>query len=375
MHSLKIILPVIILCVGLVLPLQAQKIKRYFPIFTYDTDTLNEGKNKELNLVPILYRSPETGIATGLVAFGLFKIGGGKDTNVRTSNISMPLVITQLKQYVFWLQYNLIFPRENLFWRGVNIVQRFNEYYYGIGNEAKSADKELIEYNLMRINQRLLFRAYKRHFIGPQYQAYYTWNLTGKEVLAREGTVGNKGYFSSGLGASYFYDSRDNIVASYSGTFVDIGTYLYAKAFGSDYLFTNTIIDLRKFVEIRKNNILAFQLFGSLNEGDVPFMQIAHIGGPNNMRGYYFGRYRDKILTTFQAEYRLPLFWKFGMVAFGGVGNVAKDFQVYDFNNIKIAGGTGLRYLINKYERVNIRFDVGFTNEGMNFYLNVGEAF
>ncbi len=94
------------------------------------------------------------------------------------------------------------------------------------------------------------------------------------------------------------------------------------------------------------------------------------------MRGYFYGRYRDNFYGMFQAEYR-QYFWKrLGFVAFAGAGNVSHNILEYDFSNLKYSYGAGLRFLFNKKEKVNLRMDIGFGNDGnRGIYFGIQEAF
>jgi outer membrane protein assembly factor BamA len=100
------------------------------------------------------------------------------------------------------------------------------------------------------------------------------------------------------------------------------------------------------------------------------------LGGSYWMRGYYYGRYRDKNMVTFQTEYRFPLFWRFGGVAFAGLGDVAPEFKKFNTKTIKWTFGTGLRFTFDAQEKINARLDFGFGNDGnFGFYAMVVEAF
>jgi outer membrane translocation and assembly module TamA len=95
------------------------------------------------------------------------------------------------------------------------------------------------------------------------------------------------------------------------------------------------------------------------------------------MRGYFYGRYRDKAYMTAQAEYRRHLWWKLGGVVFLGFGQVGPELSAYRLDSFHSSYGFGLRYLFNPEEHVNIRVDFGFgrndTTTGV--YFGVEEAF
>lgn len=94
------------------------------------------------------------------------------------------------------------------------------------------------------------------------------------------------------------------------------------------------------------------------------------------MRGYYEGRYKDKQEFVIQTEYRMPIYKRIGAVIFGGVGNVNDKVSDFSLNKLKYSYGAGLRFAINKSEKLNIRIDYGIAG-GINkgFYLQIGEAF
>jgi hypothetical protein len=54
---------------------------------------------------------------------------------------------------------------------------------------------------------------------------------------------------------------------------------------------------------------------------------LALLGGPETMRGYYMGRYRDKQLLAAQVEWRFSIWWRFIGVGFYGIGDVTNDFH------------------------------------------------
>jgi len=94
------------------------------------------------------------------------------------------------------------------------------------------------------------------------------------------------------------------------------------------------------------------------------------------MRGYFSGRFRDKMMNAIQVEYRLPIYWRFGAVGFAGVGIIANRFSDYSIDELKYSLGSGLRFAILPKEKLNIRFDVAWGNfNSFNYYLILAESF
>ncbi|MFT4780073.1 MAG: outer membrane translocation and assembly module TamA, partial [Flavobacteriales bacterium] len=113
---------------------------------------------------------------------------------------------------------------------------------------------------------------------------------------------------------------------------------------------------------------------------DVPFNQLALMGGESLMRGYYYGRYRDNNQLAAQVEYRfLPIPFNFtdriGAAVFAGAGSVFNQVNTLEISDFVISGGAGLRVLLFPKKDIWTRLDVAFTREGAGFYLFVGESF
>jgi outer membrane protein assembly factor BamA len=120
---------------------------------------------------------------------------------------------------------------------------------------------------------------------------------------------------------------------------------------------------------------LALQSLVIIQTGTVPFLNLAQMGGPYTMRGYFEGRFRDKNLMLFQLEYRVPVIWRLGVVGFLGIGNVAEKIDQIDFGSLKSSYGFGIRYLFSETEKIQIRLDIGFGKGSSGFYVSIFEAF
>jgi hypothetical protein len=93
------------------------------------------------------------------------------------------------------------------------------------------------------------------------------------------------------------------------------------------------------------------------------------------MRGLYEGRYRDKNVIAAQLEYRLPMWRRFGAVAFAGLGEVAPKIGNFELKSFKHTAGLGLRYQLVPAEKINLRMDFGWSKDSSGFYVALTEAF
>jgi outer membrane protein assembly factor BamA len=202
-------------------------------------------------------------------------------------------------------------------------------------------------------------------------------------TFARTDVPGEDGGFTGGLGPMMTFDSRDNAVSSRSGSLVAVTWLGFGPYVGSEHDFWKLQTEVRHFFPIGEASALALRYYGEFQGGDVPYYQLAMLGGDELLRGYFMGRYRDKDMLVLETEYRFPLFWRFGATVFAGAGEVAD--RAGDLASVPIhwAFGGGLRLALNTRERLNLRLDVGLTPDILrNFpdmfpavYFTAAEAF
>jgi hypothetical protein len=332
-------------------------------------------KKRSYLLAPQLDRSPETGFLTGLYYLQLFKIG--KDTSARTSNTETTLSYTQNNQFVTEVNNTLLFPGEKYILRGSTVYKNFSEYFYGIGNNTRSADEQLIRFDNVQFIQRLTRVVLPHTFVGIQYQYNLVANLRypAGGILDTGRVAGSAGSRTSGAGFVFLYDTRDNVINSYKGFYLDISNYVNRKEFGSQYNFNNLTIDARKFFELWPRNILGLQLVMNFNDQHPPFRQLGLMGGDVMMRGIYQGRFRDNHLIAAQAEYRFPVWRWLGFCVFGGMGEVADAMSHFSMDGIHYTYGAAVRVMFIKHERVNIGVDLGLGSHTSGVYFGSGESF
>jgi outer membrane protein assembly factor BamA len=323
----------------------------------------------------MLNRTPETGFLTGLHYMQFFKMS--RDSNLRTSNLDFTFSYTEKKQAIVMLNNTLIFKNGKYILRGTNAYKKWNEYFWGIGNDAPESNKELVNFNLRQVTQRFSRAITSKLFAGIQYQYYQVSEVSSPRggLLDSLPIAGAQGSLTSGVGVHILYDSRDNVINSYKGFYLDIGNYVNDKHFGSNYSFNNFTVDARRYIQIFPRQILALQGIVNFNWGEVPFKQMASIGGEKMMRGYYYGRYRDYNMIAFQAEYRFPVWRWVGLCVFGSCGGVAAKVNQFNTRNVLFTYGICFRILWIKHERVNVGFDIGVGKHTAGSYGGTGEVF
>ncbi|SDY49043.1 BamA/TamA family outer membrane protein [Hymenobacter psychrophilus] len=343
--------------------------------------------------VPIAFYQQETGFAGGVAILPVWRFG--TDTTVRKSNARLIAWISQKKQTTVQLTHTIFTKEEKFFFSGELSYFDLAFKYYGRGNDTNEDVYSNIQYPLWVFDEKALVKVMPNLFVGLRYRLTDLGEVKLKDG-DDESTPGpyeeipaeqRGGYTTSGVGPALLYDSRDNVLATYQGNFVDAHVLFAGKGLGSDYNFTRYMVDARHFNPLfgSNNTILALQFLGQYHTGDVPFREWggmgATLGGSlyNNaylMRGIYEGRYRDRQFTTAQAEIRQKLFWRIDGAVFGAVGQVAPNIDEYSFDRMRYAGGAGIRFRFNRRDRLNIRLDYGVGSGGNSgIIFAVGEAF
>ena len=350
-------------------------VKSYINSIINDTTSASEPR---FIAYPTLAYSPETKWEIGLSA--LYVYYAQRDTTNRLSEINAFTFITLENQYGLWLDHALYSDKSNWFYLGRFRYQQFPLLYYGIGPDTPAEELAQVDANSLQLRERVLRKIYKGVYLGLGFDLQRLTSVEFEQI-GDEPILLPTGYNGStnvGLGLGLVFDQRHNVLNVREGFFGETGFLRYSDKWGSKYDFTNYFLDARYFQPMAKNNVLATQFFAATNTGNVPFNQLALMGGESLMRGYYLGRYRDKSLLASQIEYRfLPFSFskRLGASAFFGAGTVAPSIGELSLSKLKVAGGAGLRFLLFPKKDVFTRLDLAFTEEGNGVYFFIGEAF
>ena len=345
------------------------------------SDTIDVSKPKFI-VYPVVAYTPETSWEFGLSS--LFIYYAKQDTSNRLSEINGLTFFTLENQYGLWFDHALYSDQDKWFFLGRIRLQSFPLLYHGIGSNSPEEYIARVDANQINIKERILRKVRNNFFVGLEVDFQ---RLAAVDFVPAEGSnvldnlpLGNNGSSNLGLGLGVVYDNRHNVLNVRKGFFSELGVLNYNQSWGSTFDFTTVISDTRIFRPVGKNNIFAAQLLGQFNSGQVPFNQLALMGGESIMRGYYYGRYRDQNQLAAQVEYRfLPIPFSFtdriGAAVFAGAGKVFPELANFNLSNIVASGGAGVRFLLFPEKDIYTRFDVAFTQEGPGFYLFIGEAF
>ncbi|MEL7425346.1 MAG: BamA/TamA family outer membrane protein [Bacteroidota bacterium] len=351
-----------------------------FPIGKQRDSTEFENK---MVFAPVVQYEPATNLGLGIGGKLLFKPRGvGADT--RTSNIPFSFTYTLRNQVIFSAGYTVFFNHENYLLKGVTEFSQFPLKYFGIGNNTLEVNSQEITYTNFVIEPLLLRKISPGIFVGGgiRYNTYQGVKLNEDHGDTPAGTPlqDELGSTSLGVELAITIDKRDNVLNASEGIFAEFTHGLYDEAIGSTHDFMLTKLDYRQYFKVweRRPDILGFQFYSRLAWNGTPALELSALGGPEIMRGFQEGRFRDRYAFFTQAEYRWQALDRIGFVFFAGAGEVSAELDELNISDLKYSLGSGIRIKIVKSENLNIRFDYAYglgTESDRNFYLGIAESF
>ncbi len=321
--------------------------------------------------LPIAFYGEETNVGLG-VSGGYYYVNGDN----KISSIQGNMVYTLKNQVSFSVLPKIYSSTRDFYYSGHVKLNYYPDKFFGVGRNTPDSLEEGYtskDISLLLQRQRILFGVL---MVGAQVQAnYYQAKDIKMDGLLSRGVLGMDDKFTVGAGLLLTWDTRDNMFYASDGEFYKASLMVYNKIFGSTLNISRLTLDLRNFYPLGRNHIVALQVYGDMTWGDTPFQLMPNLGGGDILRGYYKGRYRDKMMLCAQAEYRFPIYKWLKGTAFAGVGDVANDLDRFDISQSKVAYGAGLRARVNPVN-VHLRFDVAFTRDREPaFYFTASEAF
>ena len=331
------------------------------------SQTYEKEQGLNSSIIPTAYYTPEKGLGIGALYVGLYNLSDTKLS--QPSSLSLNSYYSENNSYGVSLKNKNFFESdENRLFIHANIANDVS-YFYGLSGQSENVTSynseefsaDVIWLRKVASNIYLGFGVIGA-YINPSDIDVNTTNNT--DLLVKDSSMGGS--------IKIDYDSRDNVDNAFKG--INLGfqfNQMYSKSQSETYeQYQVYYSQYHQFQNL--TGTLAWQVKGEFNSDDTPFVQLANLGGDEKLRGYIEGRYVDNNMVFSQVEYRIPIYWRVGMVFWTGAGSVANDISGL-FDDTLISYGTGFRFNIK--DRVNLRADIGFGDDGAEFYLNINEVF
>jgi hypothetical protein len=330
-----------------------------------NTSDTTDSKKVKILPFPTLGYEPETKFHLGVVS--LFTLDLYQDNFTRLSNAKIEFNYTFRDQVILESEWSYFFKKEEWFSEGIIHFSKYPDFYYGLGVDVPESNKLLYQSNRFILDMGLYKRIHGRLFFGGGLRYLDYFNLETKEFNPFPELTSER---NIGLHSSIFYDTRNNLLNASKGVFarIDAGTNWGSNSYGIIRM------DGRKYWTFSHDIVLATRIYNSFSINQPNFYDYSFLGGDDYVRGYFYGKYRDRHLSTFQLEIRTPQVWRFGLAIISGLSSVYSDMRAPFI--LRPNYGLGLRYIIDRSDDINLRFDyVLGTDNNSGFYISFGESF
>lgn len=173
-------------------------------------------------------------------------------------------------------------------------------------------------------------------------------------------------------GVGLRWDSRDSGLNPRQGGYAEgvldvLPDFLHSESI--DYTGWQGGLDLRRYVPLFENSVVALRVTGQATDGDV---FEASLGGDHQLRGYVARRFVGETSLASQAELRFPVIgWVSGVtfVETGWIGTAG------EWDNPSSVGG-GLRFGLPPDGEMKVRADIGVSDQGeMQLFVSFNQVF
>ncbi|RYX82782.1 hypothetical protein EON83_17605 [bacterium] len=220
----------------------------------------------------------------------------------------------------------------------------------------------------------------------------------GQSVLERDAQLGIakgiEGGMVSILQQALIYDTRDFEPDPTKGLYLELANEYSSPTIGSDFSFDKLFAQARFYHKLPfgQRTVFAGRLAtGNIFGRNAPFFEyqdqwspdgsINSLGGSDSLRGYVANRYLARAVFFANAELRyrvgetklLGQRFSLNVSPFLDLGTVRDNWFDINFKNMKVSYGTGIR--IGWNQSTMISADFGFSKEGKQFFLGIGQQF
>ncbi|MEH0156624.1 BamA/TamA family outer membrane protein [Limibacter armeniacum] len=325
-------------------------------------------------------------------AGGLFTFTNDKKNPLLTrSSIPFSVGISSNGSFQLSVRANLYSKGDKVRQVGEFWIKDMPDNYWGVGysnGRNREQDRNTTGYHRLwwRFYDKIIYQYKTNYFVGVAVDLNKTEAsdlnplMEDDPFILRDGTE----IRNSGIGGVFQFDSRDLAVNAYKGMLLDVSFIIYGGLLGGENHFQVLEIDYRQYKKVSPlRRVLAWQVKAKTTFSKAPWTELAQLGSPFDLRGYYWGRYRDESMLFGLLEYRHmfqrktpnkqgKLESRSGFAAWTGLGAVGQEF--YNLRG-KWLPNIGVGYRLEVQPRMNLRIDFGLGVKSNALYFSFNEAF
>lgn len=344
-----------------------QRIIDYFD----DSNKPHTEKDFDMSFIGGPYYSSDTKFGIGLVAAGLYRCDKA-DTLLPQSNVSLYFKATTSLLFQLGVRGTNIFAGDRRLNYDINFAS-VKSKFWGIGYDENVCDDNESVYKYLASTAQADFQwpVADGMYLGPAARFDYINGRDFRKPWLWHDESDRT--FNIGAGFTFSIDTRDCLTAPYCGLYLRFDQRFNPRFLGNKYAFSLSELTVSKYWPAWRDAIIAANFHTRLTYGNTPWGLLSTLGGSENMRGYYEGRYRDKCSMTACVELRQHIWHRNGAVVWVGAGSVFDKFSSMRWRKVLPNYGIGYRWEFK--QRVNVRLDLGFGRHCSGFIFSINEAF
>lgn len=317
--------------------------------------------------------SSEEGFGIGVAGSGSYRAGDFYNKRTPRSNVTLKLDVTTGQMYKIGAEGYHIFENDPYRINYDVYFYSFKDKWWGIGYDMNNDDANECIYKRLQSQATVDFVVKLRRgvYLGPIAQFSYVNARDMNKPWLLDGLRDR--IFTWGGGLTFYIDTRDIPTGATRGVYVRFDAISSPKWMGNKDPFRLLEVNAATYCGVWRGGVLAFNVHSRLTWGDTPWCFLSTFGGSHTMRGYWEGRYRDKMEADATVELRQRVWRRNGFVVWGGLGNVFPRFSKLQLRHTLPNFGAGYRWEFKK--GVNVRLDVGFGRNGHGINFSLNEAF
>ena len=183
--------------------------------------------------------------------------------------------------------------------------------------------------------------------------------------------------YYANFGLALVHDTRDCDAAPEHGGVRRLRFLRYQGFTTTNFDYNEYRLDVSQYFRIwRPRHVFVLRTMWEYQQQTgtaIPFYRLAKLDVYSPLRGFGWGRFRDRGLAVFNVEYRFPVWDYLDGQFFFDTGRVFHKPTDFSFNHFKYTGGVGLRLRTQDY--FLMRAQVAYGGEGVNFLLKTSQAF
>ena len=345
------------------------------------------------SLVPLLGYSSDNGFIGGAL---LQRFNYGEGRSLFLSNLKIDAIVSTKADLLSEINYQ----RTRTFGMDIRselslIAERYRQaHYFGIGNQTEFS-QDLYNEGYFLFEKRIVDLSYRARKTITEYgfagtlDFFGTFGLSYLDAIERsedtlfaaDNPIGDQKSRLNTLGFGLIAEDRDSEFNPTEGYRYEIGIESSGAFTFSEFDFSRLHAELRNYVEILPDVVIAQKVSGVHLLGEPPFWKNASLGDKYGLRGYHFDRFlgQSSILHVLEARTWLFSFFddeiRIGGQLFWDSGRVFSEFDSNGFfDNWNHSYGAGGAISLFNPDFI-VRGDIGFSKEAVRIYAGVGYIF